>query len=94
MKCLRKYEWVKLPRDYPDMGKGLMASWARLASRAAFRKGNARYCGHTNPVTPGMWSGGVVGLKSILGAKSRPKALQILEELAKLGFLKYTLDIR
>lgn len=92
MKCLRKYEWVKLPRDYPDMGKGLMASWARLASRAAFRKGNARYCGHTNPVTPGMWSGGVVGLKSILGAKSRPKALQTLDELAKLGFLKYTLD--
>jgi len=92
MKCLRKYEWVKLPRDYPDMGKGLMASWARLASRAAFRKGNARYCGHTNPVTPGMWSGGVVGLKSILGAKSRPKALQTLDELANLGFLKYTLD--
>ena len=23
-KCLRKYEWIKLPRDYPDMGKGLM----------------------------------------------------------------------
>ena len=41
MKCLRKYEWVKLPRDYPDMGKGLMSSWAKLASRAAFRKGNA-----------------------------------------------------
>ena len=92
MKCLRKYEWVKLPRDYPYMGKGLMASWARLASRAAFRKGNARYCGHTNPVTPGMWSGGVVGLKSILGAKSRPTALQTLDELASLGFLKYTLD--
>ena len=37
MKCLRKYEWVKLPRDYPDMGKGLMASWARLllAQRSA-----------------------------------------------------------
>lgn len=92
MKCLRKYEWVKLPRDYPDMGKGIMDSWAKLASRAAFRKGNARYCGHTNPVTPGMWSGGVVGLKSILGAKSRPKALQTLDELASLGFLKYTLD--
>ena len=41
MKCLRKYEWVKLPRDYPDMGKGLMRHWAKLASRAAFRKGNA-----------------------------------------------------
>lgn len=65
MKCLRKYEWVKLPRDYPDMGKGLMGHWAKLASRAAFRKGNATYCGYSNPVTPGMWSGGAVGLKSI-----------------------------
>ena len=92
MKCLRKYQWVKLPRDIPDMGKGLMAYWAMLASRAAFRKGNASYCGHSNPVAPGMWAGGVVGLKSILGAKSRTKALQILDKLSSLGFLKYSLD--
>ena len=69
MKCLRKYQWVKLPRDIPDMGKGLMAYWAMLAFRAAFRKGNASYCGHSNPVAPGMWAGGVVGLKSILGVR-------------------------
>ena len=92
MKCLRKHQWVKLPRDIPDMGKGLMAYWAMLASRAAFRKGNASYCGHSNPVAPGMWAGGVVGLKSILGAKSRTKALQILDKLSSLGFLKYSLD--
>ena len=24
------------------------------------------YCGHKNAVSPGMWSGGIVGLKSIL----------------------------
>ena len=92
MKCLRKYEWVKLPRDYPDMGKGLMGHWAKLASRAAFRKGNATYCGYSNPVTPGMWSGGAVGLKSILGVKSKPAALRILQELSELGYLKYHLD--
>ena len=28
MKCLCKYDWVKLPRDYPDMGKGLMSQLA------------------------------------------------------------------
>ena len=66
MKCLRKYKWVKLPRMHLPGGKGLMGYWAKLASRAAFRKGNAGYCGHINPVTAGMWSGGVVGLKSIL----------------------------
>ena len=92
MKCLRKYQWVKLPRDYPDMGKGIMGYWSKLASRAAFRKGNAHYCGHSNPVTPGMWAGGVVGLKSILGIRSRAKALQILQELERLGYLKFTLD--
>ncbi len=92
MKCLRKYEWVKLPRDYPDMGKGLMASWAKLASRAAFRKGNAHYCGHTNPVSPGMWSGGVVGLKSILGVRTRTQVFQVLDQLSLHGYLKYTLD--
>ncbi len=92
MKCLRKYQWVKLPRDYPDMGKGLMAHWARLASRAAFRKGNASYCGHSNPVVPGMWSGGIVGVKSILRLKSRVKALEVLEQLQELGYLTYTLD--
>ncbi len=92
MKCLRKYQWVKLPRDYPDMGKGFMAYWARLASRAAFRKGNASYCGYSNPVVPGMWSGGIVGVKSILRLKSRAKALEVLEQLQKLGYLTYTLD--
>ena len=92
MKCLQKYKWVKLPRDHPSIGKGIMSHWAKLASRAAFRKGNAKYCGHTNPVTPGMWSGGIVGLKSILGVRSRSKALQIMDSLSSLGYLKYTLD--
>ena len=92
MKCLRKYEWVKLPRNYPNMGKGLMSSWAKLASRAAFRKGNATYCGHINPVTPGMWAGGIVGLKSILGVKSRAAALEVMDKLATHGFINYHID--
>ena len=92
MKCLRKYEWVKLPRNYPKMGKGLMSSWAKLASRAAFRKGQARYCGHINQVTPGMWAGGIVGLKSILGVKSRAAALQVMDKLAARGFINYHID--
>lgn len=60
MKCLRKYKWVKLPRMHLPGGKGLMGYWAKLASRAAFRKANAVYCGHINPVSPGMWSGGAL----------------------------------
>ena len=92
MKCLRKYKWVKLLRSHLPAGKGLLGYWAKLASRAAFRKGNAVYCGHINPVTPGMWSGGIVGLKSILGVKKRAHALWIMSQLQELGYLTYTLD--
>ena len=39
-----------------------------------------------------MWAGGVVGLKSILGVKSRQAALGTLERLQEMGYLRYTLD--
>lgn len=83
LKCLMKYEWVKLRRDTLPAGKGIMGAWAKLAARAAFRKGHASYCGHKNAVSPGMWSGGIVGLKSILGIRSRTQALEILDKLRK-----------
>lgn len=94
MQCLQKYEWVKLLRSHLPAGKGVMGAWAKLASRAAFRKGNTHYCGYTNPVEPGMWSGGVVGLKSILGVRSRAKALQALDKLSELGYIQYELDAK
>lgn len=92
MKCLMKYQWVKLPRNCMPEGKGIMGAWAKLASRAAFRKGHASYCGHINAVSPGMWSGGVVGLKSILGLRSRVQALEMLDKLSQLGFVEYDLN--
>ena len=92
MKCLLKYQWVKLPRAHLPAGKGILGFWARLASRAAFRNGQARYCGYLNDVTVGTWSGGVVGLKSILGVRSRQKALDIIDTLAYLGYIDYNLD--
>ena len=91
-KCLFRYQWVKLPRAHLPVGKGIMGYWAKLASRAAFRKGRAKYCGYTNDVMPGMWSGGVVGLKSILGVKSRTEALEIMDTLSRFGYIRYTLD--
>ena len=92
MKCLQKYQWVKLPRNALPTGKGIMGAWMKLASRAAFRKGVAVYCGYENAVEPGMWAGGVVGLKSILGIRSRANALETLEKLTQLGYLTYELD--
>lgn len=93
MPCLFRYRWLKLPRAALPQGKGLSAYWARLAARAAFRKGVASYCGYENPVEPGMWSGGVVGLKSILGVKKRERALEILEQLSSHGYLSYELNL-
>lgn len=92
MSCLLKYRWVKLPRALVPSGKGVLGSWARLAARSAFRAGAGRYCGHLNAVTPGMWSGGIVGVKSILGVRRRGDALRILDELQTLGYITYTLD--
>lgn len=92
MKCLLKYPWVKLPRDRVPNGKGIMGAWMRLAARAAFRKGEGRYCGYDNPVEPGMWVGGIVGLKAILGIRRREAALDALRRLEQLGFLSWMLD--
>lgn len=92
MKCLFKYQWVKLPRNQLPSGKGIMGAWARLASRAAFRNGQATYCGHINEVKKGSWAGGVVGLKSILGIKNRQKAMDTLTTLSELGYVSHELD--
>ena len=92
MKCLLKYPWVKLPRDRVPGSKGLMGSWMRLATRAAFRRGEGHYCGYDNPVEPGMWVGGIVGLKSILGIRRRDAALDVLQCLTEFGFLSWSLD--
>ena len=94
MKCLMKYQWVKLPREHLPIGKGIMGRWAKLAARAAFRKGTASYCGHNNAVSPGMWAGGVVGLKSILGLRNRSETMQTLQELSDLGYLNFMLEMK
>ena len=52
----------------------------------------ALYCAHKNEVVTSMWSGGIVGLKSILGVKKRSRALQIMNELQELGYIDYSLD--
>lgn len=92
MKCLFKYKWVKLRRDLLPRGKGIMGYWGKLASRVAFRKGNAFYCGHINEVEVGEWVGGMMGLKSILGVSNKQKALDILDKLSELGYIEYELD--
>jgi len=93
MRCLLKYDWVKLPRSLLLQQKGIMKYWMKLASRAAFRNGKAIYCGYINEVSAGTWSGGIVGLKSILGQKSRVKTIEIMDLLSKSGYITYHLDI-
>ena len=92
MKCLLKYQWVKLPRSVMPQGKGIMGYWAKLASRAAFRNGKAKYYRYINRVAAGSWVGGIVGLKSILGIKNKTQAIQIMDTLKNLGYLTYHLD--
>ena len=77
-KCLLKFPWIKVPREDIPALKGLLGYWLKLVSRAAFRKGISAYCGYENAVEPGMWVGGIVGLKSILGVKDCKQVLQIM----------------
>ena len=92
MRCLRKFEWVKLFRDKLPDGKGLFGFWAKLAVKVAYRKGVALYCNHQNEVERGTWVGGIVGVKSILGVKSRRQAIEILDKLTELGYIEYEID--
>ena len=92
MSCLLKFDWVKLPRESLSEGKGLMGSWARLAARAAFRPGQADYCGHRNDVDLASWVEGVVGLKSILGINNRQKALDTMNALTEMGYISYEIE--
>ena len=94
MKCMFRYQWVKLPRAYLPAGKGIMGAWARLASRVAFRSGKATYCKYINEVKTGEWVGGIVGLKSILGVRRRAAALDLMDRLSELGFIEYHLSER
>lgn len=92
MSCLMKFKWVKLPRNGAPQKNDIPQRWVQLASRAAFRKGKATYCGHVNEVSPGEWVGGVTGIKSILGVKSKNKAFEIMNHMALLGYIEYHFD--
>ena len=39
-----------------------------------------------------MWSGGIVGIKKILGVRSREKALAVLDALKDMEYISYTLE--
>ncbi len=92
MSCLFKFKWVKLLRSHLPDGKGIMADWAKLASRVAFRKGQGIYCGHRNDVEVGSWVGGIMGVRSMLYVKTKNEALTRLNRLQELGYLEYELE--
>ncbi len=92
MSCLFKFKWVKLLREHLPNGKGIMSDWAKLASRVAFRKGKGFYCGYNNEVNAGSWVGGIMGIKSILGVKSKSIAIDKLNMLQELGYINYEIE--
>ena len=72
MRCLRKFEWIKLFRDKLPNGKGILGFWAKLAVKVAYRKGVALYCNHQNEVEQGTWVGGIpTFLMNIYSKKER-----------------------
>lgn len=51
LKCLMKYEWVKLRRDTLPVGKGIMGAWAKLAARAAWPITSCVHCAAQRTIT-------------------------------------------
>jgi len=92
MSCLLKFKWVKLPRNIHPPGRGIMGAWTKLAARAAFRPGQADYCGYRNDVELASWVGGIIGLKSILDINNRERALEVMDSLTEMGYISYALD--
>lgn len=92
MSCLFKFKWVKLLREHLPEGKGIMSDWAKVASRVAFRKGKGFYCGYRNDVNAGSWVGGIMGVKSILGVKTKSIASEKLNRLQELNYINYDIE--
>jgi len=99
MKCLFKYQWVKLPRNQLPSGKGIMGAWARLASRALTVLDAEDAFQPHDTTCPGSFLDLVdvtavrgLGLKSILGIKNRQKAMDTLTTLSELGYVSHELD--
>jgi hypothetical protein len=88
MSCKLNFPWVKLSREILPPGKGVMDAWTKLAARAAFRPGQADYCGHRNEVPLASWVGGIVGLKSILDIGNRVKGFGSDESVERTGLFE------
>lgn len=73
-------------------GQGANGLLGKAGISCSVSKGTCPLLWIQNEVIPGMWSGGIVGLKSILGLKSRAQALEIMNELSALGYISYSLD--
>lgn len=76
MQCLRKYKWVKLPPDYPNMS-GPHASLCKAGISRCISKRQCRLLRLQqafNPQNTDRRGGG------ILSVKIRAKALQVLQK--------------
>ena len=91
MKCLLNISGSNSPviNYRPERHHGHMGS---PGFQGRLPKWEATYCGYINEVTVGTWAGGIVGLKSIMGMKRRQQALEMMDRLADLSYIGYTLD--
>ena len=68
-KCLFRYQWVKLPRTHLPVGKGNHGLLGKAGLAGGISQGSGKILRIHKRCNARMWSGGVVGLKSILGVK-------------------------
>ena len=86
MVCPLRFDAVELYRttEYPSCG--VLADYVTVAKNLALRDGKQKYYGYINTVTKDSWSGGIIGIKTMLHAKSRQEAFSRLEKLFEYGY--------
>ena len=85
--CPQRFDNIAFYRTTEYPSGGVLADFVSVAKNLALKDGKQKYCGYYNTVTKDSWSGGVIGLKTILKSKSRDDVFSRLELLSEYGYL-------
>lgn len=91
MAILAAFDHIKVFRDCIPEANTVLCNYLKICSRVAYHDGFSCYKNHRNFTAKNSWTGGIVGLKSILRL-SKEATLKALDELQALGYIKVSVQ--
>lgn len=73
--------------EYPS--GGVLSDYVTIAKNLALRNGKQKYYAYQNSVHKDSWTGGIIGIKTMLHCKSKDEAFSRLEILSKYNLVNY-----